>query len=206
MQRKDIYGKYRIRMKQIIKLTESDIHNIVRQVIKEIGYRGAALTHGANYNAQQDYMNSRNPNARTKMGGSENLTMKALSLAIHDNFPNLTLEFVEHNEKTNQSYPVDLRFTDVKYIDNERVVLHGQLTVSLRTFGIGAIEYNFNTQDFYRVSYSDKTTRSRKLHTLLPHNEEQIKRVLTFASNYLYAREDYETNINTNGSTPSKPH
>ena len=23
---------------------------------------------------------------------------------------------------------------------------------------------------------------------------------------YLYAREDYETNINTNGSTPSKPH
>ena len=193
-------------MKQIFRLTENDLHKIVRQVINETGYRGAALTHGANYNAQQDYMNSRNPNARTKMGGSENLTMKALSLAIHDNFPNLTLEFVEHNEKTNQSYPVDLRFTDVKYIDNERVVLHGQLTVSLRPFGIGAIEYNFNTQDFYRVSYSDKTTHSRKLHTLLPHNEEQIKRVLTFVSNYLYAREDYETNINTNGSTPSKPH
>ena len=198
--------KYQLRMKQIFRLTENDLHKIVRQVINEIGYRGAELTHGANYNAQQDYMNSRNPNARTKMGGSENLTMKALSLAIHDNFPNLTLEFVEHNEKTNQSYPVDLRFTDVKYIDNERVVLHGQLTVSLRPFGIGAIEYNFNTQDFYRVSYSDKTTHSRKLHTLLPHNEEQIKRVLTFVSNYLYAREDYETNINTNGSTPSKPH
>ena len=49
-------------MKQIIRLTESDLHNIVKQVIKEIGYRGAALTHGANYNAQQDYMNSRNPN------------------------------------------------------------------------------------------------------------------------------------------------
>lgn len=121
LQRNRYYGKYRIRMKQIIRLTESDIHNIVRQVIKEIDYRGAALTHGANYNAQQDYMNSRNPNART-------------------------------------------------------------------------------------VSYSDKTTHSRKLHTLLPHNEEQIKRVLTFVSNYLYAREDYETNINTNGSTPSKPH
>ena len=56
-------------MKQIIRLTESDIHNIVKEVINEIGYRGAALTHGANYNAQQDYMNSRNPNARTKMGG-----------------------------------------------------------------------------------------------------------------------------------------
>lgn len=193
-------------MKQIIRLTESDLHNIVKQVVNEIGYRGAALTHGANYNAQQDYMNSRNPNARTKMGGSENITMKALSLAIHDNLPNLNLEFVEHNEKTNQSYPVDLRFTDVKYIDNERVVLHGQLTVSLRPFGIGAIEYNFNTQDFYRVSYSDKTTRSRKLHTLIPHNEDVINNLLTFISNYLYSREDYETNINVNGSTSSKPH
>lgn len=193
-------------MKQIIRLTESDLHHIVRQVINEIGYRGAALIHGANYNAQQDYMNSRNPNARTKMGSSENITLKALSLAIHDNFPNLNLEFVEHNEKTNQSYPVDLRFTDVKYIDNERVILHGQLTVSLRPFGIGAIEYNFNTQDFYRVSYSDKTTRSRKLHTLIPHNEDVINNLLTFISNYLYSREDYETNINVNGSTPSKPH
>ena len=48
--------------------------------------------------------------------------------AIHDNFPNLNLEFVEHNSKTNQSYPVDLHYTDVKYIDDERLVLHGQLT------------------------------------------------------------------------------
>ena len=54
--------------------------------------------------------------------------------------------------------------------------------------------------------YGKFVSGSRKLHTLLPHNEEQIKRVLPFASNYLYAREDYETNINTNGSTPSKSH
>lgn len=142
----------------------------------------------------------------TKMGSSENLTMKALSLAIHDNFPNLNFEFIERNEKTNQAYPVDLKFTDVKYIDNERVVFHGQLTVSLRPFGIGAIEYNFNTQTFYRVSYSDKTSHSRKLHTLIPHNEEQIKLVLTFISNYFYSREDYETNVNINAPTRSKSH
>ena len=193
-------------MGQLIRLTESDIHNIVKQVINEIGYRVAALPHGANYNAQQDYMNNKNQNARTKMGCSENLTIKALSLAISDNFPNLSLEFVEHNEKTKQSYPVDLKFTDVKYIDNERIVLHGQLIVSLKPFGIGAIEYNFNTQSFYRVSYSDKTTRSRKLHTLVPHNQETINNVLAFVSNYLYSREDYETNININGSTQSKTH
>ena len=140
------------------------------------------------------------------MGSSKNLTLKALSLAISDNFSNLTLEFVEHNEKTKQSYPVDLKFTDVKYIDNERIVLHGQLVVSLESFGISAIEYNFNTQSFYRVSYSDKTTRSRKLHTLIPHNQETINAVLAFVSNYLYSREDYENNVNINGSTPSKKH
>lgn len=122
------------------------------------------------------------------MGASENLTLKALSLALHDNFPNLNLEFVEHNEKTNQSYPVDLRFIDVKYMDNERIVLHGNLIVSLRPFGVGSIEYNFNTQDFYRVSYSDKTTRSRILHTLIPHNEGIINNMLAFVSNYLYSR------------------
>ena len=191
-------------MRQIIRLTESDIHNIVKHVINEIGYRGAALAHGANYNAQQDYMNNKKQNARTKMGYSENLRMKALSLAIHDNFPNLSFEFVEHNEKTNTSYPVDLSYTDVKYIDNERIVFHGQLTVSLKPFGIGAIEYNFNTQNFYRVSYSDKTTRSRKLHTLFSHNQGITNKVLTFISNYLYSCEDYEANINTHGSTSSK--
>ncbi len=140
-------------------------------------------------------MNTRNLNVRSKIGTSENLTLKALSLALHDNFPNLNLEFVEHNEKTNQSYPVDLSFTEVKYIDNERIVMHGNLTVSLRSFGFGAIEYNFNTQDFYRVSYSDKTTRSRKLHTLIPHNEETINNMLAFISNYLCSREDYETDV-----------
>lgn len=42
---------------------------------------------------------------------------KALSTAVHDNFPNLTLEFVEHNENTRRSYPVVLSFTEVKFID-----------------------------------------------------------------------------------------
>lgn len=197
-------------MKRVISLTENDLHRIIREVLNEsvdeLTYRQAALTHGANYNAQKDYMNTRNPNARSKMGASANLTLKSLSLAINDNFPNLNLEFVEHNEKTNQSYPVDLRFTNVKYIDNERIVLHGNLTVSLKPFGIGAIEYNFNTKEFYRVSYSDKTTRSRKLHTLIPHNENTINDVLAFVSKYLYSRDEYETNVEINGSTTSKAH
>ena len=82
----------------------------------------------------------------------------------------------------------------------------GDLIVSLKPFGIGTIEYNFATQEFYRVFYSDKTTRSRRLHKLQGHNKEQINQFLAFISSYLYSTEDYENNINVNGPTPSKQH
>ena len=118
------------------------------------------------------------------MDKSEITRLKALSLAISDNFPNLVLEFVEKNNATNRAYSVDLHFTEVKYIDKERCVLKGKLDVASKPFGIGTIEYNFNTQEFHRVSYSDKTTRSRKLHTLIIHNKEEINNLLTFISNY----------------------
>lgn len=174
--------------------------------IDEIGYRGAALAHGANYNAQKEYEQNQNKNAKTKMGKSENITLPALSKAINDNFPSLILEFVEHNDETNRSYPVDMTFIEVKYLNNERVVLKGKLKVSLKEFGIGTIEYQFNTQKFYRVSYSDKTTRSRKIHSLIPHNKEELNQLLSFISKYMYSQEDYQHNIDTNGPTISKAH
>lgn len=196
--------------KKIVKLTEEKFKEIVTEsvnrVLNEIGYRGAALAHGANYNAQQDYFQNNNVNSRNKMAKSEIISLKALSLAINDNFPNLLLEFVEKNKATNRAYPVDLHFTEVKYIDKERCVLKGKLDVASKPFGVGTIEYNFNTQEFYRVSYSDKTTRSRRLHTLIVHNKEEMDNLLSFISNYLYACEDYEHNIDVNGPTPSKRH
>ena len=176
--------------KRIIKLTENEFEKLlsesVNEILYEIGYRGAALAHGANYNAQQDYYQNKNVNARTKMAKSETLALEVLSLSIKDNFPNLILEFVEKNQATNRAYPVDLYFTEVKYIDNNRFVLKGKLAVANKPYGIGTIEYNFNTQEFYRVSYSDKTTKSRRLHKLIVHNEDISKNLLTFISNYLY--------------------
>ena len=70
--------------------------------------------------------------------------------------------------------------------------------------GNGTIEYQFNTQTFYRVSYSDKTTRSRKIHGLTSHNVDVVNKLLTLITNYLYSIEDYENNVNANGSTTSK--
>jgi hypothetical protein len=194
----------------IIRLNEDTFRRLVSESVKgvlnEIGYRGAALTHAANYNAKIDYRQNSNVNARSKMAKSETITLDAISLAIRDNFPNLVLEFVEENNATNRAYPVDLYFAQVKYIDKDRCVLLGKLDVAEKPFGVGTIEYNFNTQEFYRVSYSDKTTRSRRLHSLIVHNKEVVNELLTFISDYLYSTEDYENDVNANGPTPSKRH
>lgn len=193
-----------------IKLNEQQLNNLITEtvgnVLNEIGYRVAALVHGANYNAQQDYLQNRDINARSKMDKSETMALNALTLAINDNFPNLTLEFVEKNKATNRAYTVNLHFMEVKFIDKQRLVLKGKLDVASKPFGVGTIEFNFNTQEFYRVSYSDKTTRSRRLHTLIVHNSDVVNKLLTFISNYLYATEDYENNVDTNGPSPSKKH
>lgn len=195
--------------KRIIRLNEEQFNSLVsesvKQALQELTYRQAALAHGANYNAQQDYIANRNQNARIKMKNAEGLSIPALTQAIKSNFPNLMLEFVEHNDKTNRSYPVDFTFNEVKYIDKERFVLEGYLDMpSSIPSGNGTIEYQFNTQTFYRVSYSDKTTRSRKIHGLVSHNIETANKLLAFITNYLYSTEDYENNVNVNGSTLSK--
>ena len=118
------------------------------------------------------------------------MKLEELSKEIDNKFPNLILEFVEKNQATNRASPVDLHFTEVKYINKERCILKGKLDVASKPFGVGTIEYNFNTQEFYRDSYSDKTTRSRRLHTLIIHNEDVAENLLTFISNYLYSTED----------------
>lgn len=140
------------------------------------------------------------------MSRSEEIRLPALTKAVNDNFPNLILEFVEHNQNTNRSYGVDLGVTAIKFIDKARCVVEGQLTVANKPFGVGTVEYQFNTGSFYRVSYSDKTTRSRKLHTLELHNKDIGQKFLAFISNYWYAEDDHENNVNINGSTPSKKH
>ena len=135
----------------IIRLNEDTFRRLVSESVKgvlnEIGYRGAALTHAANYNAKIDYRQNSNVNARSKMAKSETITLDAISLAIRDNFPNLVLEFVEENNATNRAYPVDLYFAQVKYIDKDRCVLLGKLDVAEKPFGAGTIEYNFNTSE-----------------------------------------------------------
>ena len=109
---------------------------------------------------------------------------KTLSVETHNKISNLLFEFVEHNNKTNQSYPIDLQYAKIKYMDKNRVVFHGNLIVSFIDFGTGYIEYDFINHEFYRVSFSDKTYRSRRLFSLIPHNLERINDVIDHLQKY----------------------
>ena len=110
--------------------------------------------------------------------------LETLSVEIHNKISNLLFEFVEHNNKTNQSYPIDLQYAKIKYMDKNRVVFHGNLIVSFIDFGTGYIEYDFINHEFYRVSFSDKIYCSRRLFSLIPHNLEQINDVIDHLQKY----------------------
>ena len=121
------------------------------------------------------------------------LSSTRLSKAINDNFPGLVLEFVEQNKNTRRAYGVDLKNFTIKFIDNTRCVFKGQLTVANTPFGVGAIEYQFSSGVFYRVLYSDKTTRSRKLHTLILHNKSEVEELLTILQTERPSQNDNST-------------
>ena len=104
--------------------------------------------------------------------------MKDWSAEELNKYSNLVLEFVEHNNKTNQSYSVDLQYTKIKYMDKERVVFQGNIIVSFIDLGAGYIEYDFITNEFHRVSFSEKTYHCRRIFSLIPHNLEQINDVI----------------------------
>ena len=110
--------------------------------------------------------------------------LETLSVEIHNKISNLLFEFVEHNNKTNQSYPIDLQYAKIKYMDKNRVLFHGNLIVSFIDLGTGYIEYDFINHEFYRVSFSDKTYRSRRLFSLIPHNLERINDVIDHLQKY----------------------
>ena len=115
------------------------------------------------------------------MNRSAETLLKALSLAIKDNFPNLQLEFVEHNKETMLSYPVDLSFDSIKHFDTRRIVFYGKLTF-YKGSRFGTIEYNFENKEFHHISYANKT---RRLYKLIVHNKQDVDKLISFIESYI---------------------
>jgi len=196
--------------KKTITLTESELRkfvaNIAEEALNEIGYRGAALAQGANYNASIDNKNN-NINAKNKMDKAQRLRLPALNQAISDNFDGLYMIFIETDRKSHMSYTVRFQLEEIIHSDMERFVMYGKIRIANENPKQGRIEYQFKSGKFYRVNfYGNGTIRRINPLEIDWETKDEVYRFLTFMSIYLYAIEDYENHVNVNGSTPSKKH
>jgi len=176
------------------------ISEAVLKQLDEIGYRGAALTQGANYNAGQQYdSNITTANNRQRMDRSEKLNLPALNQAINGNFPNLEFHFI--CEKAGMRFPITFYFKEVKYIDNNKVVIGGTFYRQINNeLYNGSVEYSFNKGTFYQVNFYGQGSVRRLYPMTLDVKDATYKQTaynfLNFISNYLYSVEDYQTNVN----------
>lgn len=196
--------------KKVIILTESEFKGLVsesvQEVLNEIGYRAAALPHGANYNAVQSKLQNADSNAVSKMDSANQTRLPAITQSIHDNFPSLKLHFIER-DKANQFYSVVFSFGEMKVLNDDRFVMKGNISISGQQEKQGYIEFSFQQQSFYRVNFYGGGS-VRRIYPLMLDKDynELFKSVLTHITNVGYAEKDYENNVDVNGPTLSKRH
>ena len=109
-------------------------------------------------------------------------SLEELSVLVVYNVPAYRFEFLEDDDKAYLSYPIDLRFLKVLFLNRERIVLKGSHIQFKGDDVIGTvnIEYEFSTQNFYRVSFSERTMRIRRVCNLMPLNKKEIMELLSF--------------------------
>lgn len=109
-------------------------------------------------------------------------SLSELTVLVVYNVPAYRLEYVEDDEDRKVSYPTDFRFLKVLFLNRERVVLNGSHLKfdSNDVIGTINIEYEFDTQKFYRVNFSEKTLRTKRIHILIPHNKKEIMELIDY--------------------------
>ena len=109
-------------------------------------------------------------------------SLEELAVLVVYNVPAYRLEFLEDDDKAIVSYPIDFRFLNVLFLNKEKVVLKGS-HIQYRgddVIGTVNIEYEFKIQKFYKVSFSERTMRIRRLCNLIPLNKKEIMELLSF--------------------------
>jgi hypothetical protein len=185
-----------------IELAQKISETVIRK-INELDYRGAALTQGANYNADYQLNQNKDVNMnQRKLDKSNDLILPAINQAIGGNFGKLILRFYMQKMGL-ATMSVEFQFDKVLFIDNKKVILEG-IIIEQTKFNPkqrkGKIEYNFKEGKFFEVNYYTNGKVERKfpmrIDTNTPNNEEITHKFLSFISNYLYSVEDYQTNVN----------
>jgi len=112
------------------------------------------------------------------MNQVEDEKLETLTQTLRHKFPIVVLEFIEYGD-SNDSYPVDLVSPEIKFISANSIVLQGKLTISMNQCNFGTIEYQYYEDKFYRVSFSDKTKISKRIHSLVLRNRAELNELLS---------------------------
>ncbi len=123
---------------------------------------------------------------------SNDIRLDAITLVLHDNFPSMTLNFIE-TDRANQSYPVVFQFEKVVLDNEERFVFKGKISVCGKPYETGYIEYQYISgkkwpSNFYRVSFSGNVVL-KYMFPLEAHPRftRDVEAVLAFMRNFKHA-------------------
>jgi hypothetical protein len=201
-------------MKKIVRLTENDLHGIIRQIINEIGYRAATLTAGANMKANHELANGRiyNKKRRTNMTKmDDSAKLKVISHSVIDNIGVFKLYFRKPEKEGYLSSLVTFTFNEIIYLDANEFIMQGFTEMSKHPVPsskyrpkprYAQIEYNFQPQEFREVVYcANGTIRKHEILKLIEgegigtKNKEIADKLILHMSNCMYSIEDYQSNV-----------
>lgn len=204
-------------MKQVIRLTESDIHGIVKQIINEIGYRAATLSTGANMKAADElskgnlYYGKRRRNNMAKLDKAAKLNYAAITKSVVDNVGRFTLVFTKPEKEGYLTSLVKFHFNEIIYLGSDCFIMQGITEMSKHPIPSSKyrkkpiyvqIQYNFQTQNFTEVVYCANGTirRKDKLELITAEDFGQVNKqvadsLILHMTNCMYSIEDYQSSI-----------
>ena len=204
-------------MKQVIRLTESDIHGIVKQIINEIGYRAATLATGANMKAADElskgnlYYGKRRRNNMAKLDKAAKLNYAAITKSVVDNVGRFTLVFTKPEKEGYLTSLVKFHFNEIIYLGSDCFIMQGITEMSKHPIPSSKyrkkpiyvqIQYNFQTQNFTEVVYCANGTirRKDKLELITAEDVGQVNKqvadsLILHMTNCMYSIEDYQSSI-----------
>jgi len=204
-------------MKQVIRLTESDIHGIVKQIINEIGYRAATLATGANMKAADElskgnlYYGKRRRNNMAKLDKAAKLNYAAITKSVVDNVGRFTLVFTKPEKEGYLTSLVKFHFNEIIYLGSDCFIMQGITEMSKHPIPSSKyrkkpiyvqIQYDFQTQNFTEVVYCANGTirRKDKLELITAEDFGQVNKqvadsLILYMTNCMYSIEDYQSSI-----------
>ena len=197
-------------MKRRIRLTESELHNMIyaatKEVIKEMTAKQAALASGANAAAFRDYITTGSAESESKQNRADLVRLPAITKAVIDKFGHFKLKLQEYHPNSKMRYVNYFVFDCVVLIDDNSCVMKGELSIGGRPYSIGYVRYKFEENTWHRVRFSasGRVSEIAQLEPFKPDAQIAID-VITFLQNFLGEENQYRSTAMQGNNIPSKP-